>query len=162
MFGRKTSFDAQPTKPVSVLLASTGGEFRRESIRLCQSLAVDRPVAVLVIARIYGSSFGLPNPGLLPTIKERRAAQDRVDQAMQELRALGVASDGQVLITRHGTRGIARVARARSAQFVVVEAPHQSPLRRLVEGGFESEIRRRLRATSEVTSAPYDPALAGP
>ena len=162
MFGRKASFDAQPTDPVSVLLASTGGEFRRESVRLCRSLAGDGPVAVLVVARIYGSSLGLPNPGLLPTVKERKAAQDRVDQAMRGLRAMGVASDGQVLITRHGTRGIARVAEARSAQFVVVEAPQQSPLRRLVEGGFESSIRRRLRGASEVTSAPHDPAPAQP
>ena len=154
MFPRRQRADPQPTDPIEVLLASTGGPFRTESIRLCRDLVRDGPVGVLIIARIYGSSFGLPNPGLLPTVKERRAAQDRVDGAITALRKMGVRADGQILITRHPAPGIARVAQARSAQRVVVEAPPQGNLRRFVEGNFEALIRRKLGALVEVTSAP--------
>jgi Universal stress protein family len=149
--------DPQPTELVAVLLASTGGPFRPDSVRLARDLAAGGPIGVLTVVRIYGSSFGLPNPGLLPTAKERKTAQDLVDQAIRALRTLGVRADGQVLITRHPPRGIARVAKARSAQHVVVEATQQSALRRLVEGGSEVSIRRRLGDAVEVTSVPYPP-----
>ena len=155
MFRGRGRSDPQPTDVVSVLLASTGGPFRPDSVRLCRDMAAGGPVGVLMVLRIYGSSFGLPNPGLLPTPKERKAAQDRVDQAIRGLRKMGVAADGQVLITRHPPRGIARVAQARSAQHVVVEAPQQNALRRFVEGGSESSIRRRLGGSVHVTSVPY-------
>ena len=146
--------DPQPTDAVEVLLASTGGPFAIESIRLCRDLVQDGPVGVLIVARIYGSSFGLPNPGLLPSIKERKLAEERVEWAITQLRQLRVNADGQVLITRHPGRGIARVAQARSAQRVVVEAPIQSSLRRFFEGNFEASIRRRLDKSVQVTSVP--------
>jgi len=138
---------------VSVLLASTGGEFRLESIALSAALANQGLVGVLIIAHIYGSSFGLPNPGLLPTKQERQAAQDRVDSAIDELLRLGVRSDGQIMMTRNIASSISRVAKARTADRVIVEAPEQGVIRGLLEGNFESSIRRKLRGVAEVTSA---------
>ena len=144
--------DPQPTEPVSVLLASTGGAFAVESIRLARDVS-EGLVGVLVVARIYGTSFGMPNPGLLPTVKERRTAQDRVEQAIRALGKVGVVADGQVLITRHPAAGIARVARARAARQVVLEAPAQGGLRRFVEGDFEASIQRKLGTSARVISA---------
>ena len=48
MFGRGGRADPQPTEHVSVLLASTGGEFRPESIALSASLANRSLVGVLI------------------------------------------------------------------------------------------------------------------
>ena len=154
MFGRGGRADPQPTEHVSVLLASTGGEFRPESIALSASIANRGLVGVLIIARIYGSSFGLPNPGLLPTKKERETAQDRVDSAIDQLLRLGIRADGQIMMTRNIASSISRVARARTADRVIVEAPEQGVIRGLLEGNFESAIRRKLRGFAEVTSAP--------
>ena len=152
IFSGKARADPQPTDPVSVLLASTGGPFSVESIRLARD-AAHGLVGVLVVARIYGTQFGMPNPGLLPTVKERRTAQERVEQAIKKLRTMGVVADGQVLITRHPAAGIARVAQARSAGQVVLEAPAQGALRRFVEGNFEASIQRRLGSSAQVISA---------
>jgi hypothetical protein len=148
----KNRSDPQPTDPVSVLLASTGGPFDVESVRLASDLA-EGLVGVLVVARIYGTQFGMPNPGLLPTVKERRTAQERVEQAINHLAKMGVVADGQVLITRHPAAGIARVAQARSARRVVLQAPVQSALRKLVEGDFQASIQRKVGMSAQVVSA---------
>ncbi len=153
MFRRGSRADAQPTEHVSVLLASTGGEFHPESIQLCAKLANRGPVGVLIIARIYGSSLGLPNPGLLPTKREREDAQKRVDAAIKELRQLGVRADGQIMITRNIAASISRVAKARTANHVIVDAPAQGLVRGFLEGNFEASVRRKLKGTAEVTSA---------
>ena len=42
------------------------------------------PVAVVTIARIYGSSMGLPNPGLMPTRKEMEAQKSQVEKALRQ------------------------------------------------------------------------------
>ena len=44
-----------------------------------------RPVAVVTIAKIYGSSFGLPHPGLLPTKDEMAERQRWVEAAIRKL-----------------------------------------------------------------------------
>lgn len=154
MFRRGNRADPQPTEHVSVLLASSGGEFRPESIQSCAQLANRGVVGVLIIARIHGSSLGLPNPGLLPTRKERETAQNRVESAIEELRRLGVPADGQIMMTRNIASSISRVAKARTADNVVVETPTQGFVRGLLEGNFESAIRRKLRGLAVVSSAP--------
>lgn len=154
MFRRQRA-DPQPTEHVAVLLASSGGAFRAESIELAAKLANRGPVGVVIIAKVYGSSFGLPNPGLLPTKRERQDATDRVDDAIKQLRRLGIRADGQVLITRNIASGIANVAKARTARHVVLETPTQGSVRGFLEGNYESAIRRKLRETAEVESAPF-------
>ncbi len=154
MFRRGNRADPQPTDHVSVLLASSGGEFRPESIEKCAQLADQGAVGVLMIARIYGSAFGLPNPGLLPTKKERETAQNRVESAIEALRVLGVRADGQIMMTRSIAASISRVAKARTADSVVVETPQQGFVRGLLEGSFESAVRRKLRGLADVSSAP--------
>ena len=154
MFRRERA-DPQPTEHVAVLLASSGGAFRTESIELAAKLANRGPVGIVIIAKVYGSSFGLPNPGLMPTKRERQDATDRVDAAIKQLRKLGIRADGQVLITRNIASGIAKVATARTANHVVIETPSQGAVRGFLEGNYESAIRRKLRDTANVESVPF-------
>jgi hypothetical protein len=110
------------------------------------------------IARVHGSAFGLPNPGLLPTRRERAEQRAIVSAAIDALARRNVEADGQVITTRNPGRSITRTARNRAASYVVLDAPQQGRLRRLVEGDPIRALRRGLanRATLIVISAQAD------
>src|SRR5215472_3132172 len=112
LFGRR-SWDRPPTAPAGVLLASPGAPFSREAIRRACELAAGEPVAVLSILKVYGSAFGLPNPGLMPTRRERDEQYAIVGRAIKDLERLGGDVDGQIAATRSAGRAIAKAARAR-------------------------------------------------
>jgi len=133
-----------------VLLASTGVPFTAEELRQCAVLAGPSPVTVLSIARLHGSSLGLPNPGLMPTRREREQQRDIVATAISALERGGRQVDGQVVITRNPAKTIARAALRLQVQHVVVAAPPQSRLRRVVEGDPVAGIRRRVGSAASV------------
>lgn len=108
----------------------------------------EAPVAVIAIAKLHGSGFGLPNPGLLPTKKEQETQRRQVQEAIDALNRLGVEADGQVMITRSPAKAFARVARVRRVEVVVMDAQPGSRLRRLVEGDLARSVRRRVRNRS--------------
>lgn len=143
LFGRRR-WDQQPTSPATVLLASSGAPFSKAAIRRARELASGQPVAVLTILKIYGSSFGLPNPGLLPTRREREEQLTIVQRAITELERRGCTADGQVAATRSAGRTIAKVARARHVRYVVMDEQTEGGLRRAIEGSVTSGVRRRL------------------
>ncbi len=146
----KKRWDEQPTSPCHVVLASDGRqEFGKGAVAKAAALAGTEPVAVLTIARIYGTSFGLPNPGLMPTKAELAERHGWVDAALTTLRRKGLAVDGQVASTRKPGRLIARVAQARGATVVVMERPPPTGrVRAVVEGDLSRDVARRLRNTS--------------
>ncbi len=127
-----------------MLLASTGVPFTDEEINTCAELAGDSPVTVLSIARLHGSAFGLPNPGLMPTRRDREKQRNIVAVAIRALERGGRPVDGQVVITRNPAKTIARAALRLQVEHVVLAAPVQSRLRRLVEGDPAAGVRRRL------------------
>lgn len=141
---RKRRFDPQPTAPATVLLASSGAPFSKAAIGRARELAAGEPIAVLTILRVYGSTFGMPNPGLMPTRKERDQQVAVVGKAIDALERRGCAVDAQIAQTRSAGRTIAKVARARRVRFVVMDAQATSPVRRFVEGDVTSIVRRRL------------------
>lgn len=145
-------WDPQPTAPAAVLLATEGTAFSREAIRRARELAAGEPIAVLAILKVYGSSFGLPNPGLMPTRREREDQITNVQKAIKELEKRGCTADGQVAATRSAGRVIAKVARARQVRHVVMDDWAESGLRRVVGGSVTGAVRRRLgeRAALEV------------
>ena len=143
VFGRRR-FDPQPTAPAAVLLASSGSPFSRAALRRAHELAVGEPVAVLTILKVYGSSFGLPNPGLMPTRRERDEQLAIVSRAIKELERLGGSVDGQVAATRSAARTIAKVARARKVRYVVMDSPTATGVRKIIEGELTGIVRRRL------------------
>src|SRR5256885_15116850 len=70
MLFRRGSWDRPRAEPAGVLLASAGTPFSGAAVRRACELAAGEPVAVLTILKVYGSSFGLPDPGPLPTRPE--------------------------------------------------------------------------------------------
>jgi nucleotide-binding universal stress UspA family protein len=156
VFARRR-FDKQPTAPAAVLLASSGAPFSKAAVRRARELAAGEPVAVLSILKIYGSTFGLPNPGLLPTRREREEQFANVKRAINQLERSGCTADGQIAATRSAGRMIAKVARVRGVRVVVMDDSAESGVRRVIEGSITSTVRRRLagRADIELVSAAH-------
>jgi hypothetical protein len=141
---RRARWDKQPTQSSAVLIATVGIPIPPTVIRHAVALSAGRPVAVVSIARIYGSSLGLPNPGLLPTRKEMEEQRALVTTAIDSLERSGVEAWGQVAATRRFTRAIARAARARSVDHVLVVTREVPRWRRLIEGDLARDVRRRI------------------
>jgi nucleotide-binding universal stress UspA family protein len=146
----RNRFDKQPTSQAAVLLASSGSPFSRAAMRRARELADGQPVAVLSILKVYGSSFGLPNPGLMPTRRERDEQLKNVKVAISELERGGCTVDGQVAATRSAGRTIAKVARARKVSYVVMDSQPATGIRRLVEGEVTNNVRRWLRGAAVI------------
>jgi hypothetical protein len=158
LFGRRR-FDPQPTARAGVLLATTGEPFSKAAIRRAHELAAGEPVAVLAILKVYGSQFGLPNPGLLPTRREREEQFEVVRRAIAQLERRGGTADGQIAATRSAARIIAKVARVRKVRFVVMDDHEQSGVSRVIQGTVTGTVRRRLASGTELelVAAPARP-----
>lgn len=141
-------WDPQPTSQAAVLLASSGSPFSRAALRRARELAGGQPVAVLSILKIYGSSFGLPNPGLMPTRREREEQLKIVQRALDELERRGCEVDGQVAATRSAGRMIAKVARTRQVRYVVMDAQPATGVRRIIERELTNIVRRGLKGAA--------------
>jgi hypothetical protein len=142
-FGRR-KWDKQPTDHADVLIASTGRPIPSSVIRWATQLSQGGPIAVVSIARVYGSGLGLPNPGLMPTRKEMEAQRDQVRAAVSAIEKAGTEAWGQVAATRKASKTIARAAKARSASHVLIVDPVKPTWRRVVEGNVVREVARRL------------------
>jgi hypothetical protein len=110
-------------------------------------------VTVVLPLKIHGYSFGMPNPGLMPTARERAAAEEAITATVGRLRAAGVDVDGQIVVTRHAHRAITRIVRRRGATHVLLEDATASRLRRFLEGDLRSHLSRRLAPSVTVGSA---------
>jgi len=99
---------------------------------------------VLTILKVYGSSFGLPNPGLLPTRREREEQYTIVRRAIAAVERRGGTADGQIAATRSAGRTIAKVARRRRVRYVVMDDSAPTGMRRVTEGAVTATVRRRL------------------
>ncbi len=132
-----------------MLLASEGRRYERGVIELAASLATPHAaeVAVLSIARVWGSAFGFPNPWLMPSRRELDAQRAYVAEAVNRLRARGLAASGQVVGTRNAAARIAREAeRGRHDAIVMAADPPRSWL--AAEFSWSQEpyrVRRRAR-----------------
>ncbi len=133
-----------------MLLAGLGQPFTDAAVARAAELAreaaieQDTPVAVLTIARVHGTAFGVQHPGLLPNKKERDAQVKLLEEAIAGLRRRGVAADGQVAVTRKFLRTILQVANVRQARFVVMDQPPGGPVRRWFEGDPRRYLSPRL------------------
>jgi Universal stress protein family len=154
VFGRR-KWDPAPTERAGVLLASPGAPFSSAAIRRACQLAAGEPIAVLSILKVYGSTFGLPNPGLLPNQREREEQYAIVKRAITAVERRGGTADGQITATRSAGRTIAKAARRRNVRYVVMDDRDTGGLSRLTEGAVTATVRRRLggRAELELVSA---------
>ena len=100
--------DPATVQPGCVLLASEGREIPQRAVEFAARLAKQGGGAVHVfsIARVWGTSLGLPNPGLMPSKGEWDAQRDLVAAAVKALKRQGIKAEGHVLATRKATKRI--------------------------------------------------------
>jgi hypothetical protein len=144
-FGRR-KFDKQPTQRAAVLIAAPLGDpVPAAVVRKALARAAGEPVAVVTIARIYGSAMGLPNPGLMPTRKEMAAQKSQVEKTLRLIEKGGGEGWGQVAASRKPVKTIVQAAKARGVREVLVVRPVQTKRwREVVEGDFAKDIARKL------------------
>jgi nucleotide-binding universal stress UspA family protein len=122
-------------RPVDVSTASDRGPFQRILLasegRTIPNAAIARvvelaqpgaTVRVFSIARVHGTAFGMPTPGLLPTKAEWTAQRDLVDKAIRRLKRKGLSAHGHVLGTRNATKKILQEAAQHECEAIVMAA----------------------------------------
>jgi nucleotide-binding universal stress UspA family protein len=134
----------------SILLASEGRPIPQTAIALAQRMAKKggAEVHVLSIARIWGTSFGLPNPGLLPNRREMQERHESVASAVTWLRRRNIEASGQVTGTRNAAKRILAEARRRRADAIVMAA--DPPLHWFVSGMVWSQEPYRVRRLASI------------
>jgi nucleotide-binding universal stress UspA family protein len=111
-------------RPKAVLLASEERTITRAAIDQAARLAEPggAPVYVFAIARVHGTNFGFPNPGLLPNKQEWDAQRTSVQRAVKALRKRGLRSEGRVVGTRSAAKKIVREAERLGCEAIVMGA----------------------------------------
>ena len=112
---------------------------------------------MLTILKVYGSQFGLPNPGLLPTRREREDQFALMQRTIAALERRGDTVDGQIATTRSAGQTIAKVARVRNVRYVVMDDRPQTGIGRFAQSSVVATVRRRL-ATGTVLELVAVPA----
>jgi len=133
-----------------ILLASEGRTFSPAAIAFTAQLAKNAggAVHVLAIARIWGTSLGLPHPGLMPNKREWQAQHDLVAEALKGLARHDIEASGQVLSSRNAGKRILTEARRRKADAIVMGA--DGPRHWLVNDMIWSQEPYRIRRLSSV------------
>jgi len=123
MFRKASPPPAPGTFPVDrVVVASEGREIAWPVLQQVFELA--RPthasVLVVVIARIWGTSLGFPNPGLNPSKQEWDARRLTARRAVEAIEKAGFEASAHVFGTRRATKRIVGEARAFGADAIVM------------------------------------------
>ena len=107
-----------------IILASEGRPIPQAAVELAGRMAerAGAEVHVLSIARIWGTSFGLPHPGLLPNKREMQERHDSVAGVVTWLKRRHIEASGQVAGTRNAAKRILAEARQRRADAIVMAA----------------------------------------
>jgi nucleotide-binding universal stress UspA family protein len=129
-----------------VLLASEGRAIPKRAVDYAARFGA--PVHVFSVARVWGTSLGLPNPGLLPTRKEWDEQRKRVATAVKALRRRGIEADGHVLGTRKATKRIVGEAERLGCDAIVMAA--DPPRGRLVADFLWSQEPYRVRRRAKI------------
>ncbi|MEP6973730.1 MAG: universal stress protein, partial [Actinomycetota bacterium] len=134
-----------PNPPQRVLLASTGVPFSHDAIRRTIALATPghAKITILSIARIHGTSFGFPNPGLQPNRLEIKEQHDIIEDAAAILRDRGFEVRVAMSKSRNAAKMIARWGNAKNFHAIVVCDAPKAAWRRKIEGDLTREIGRR-------------------
>jgi hypothetical protein len=98
--------------------------------------------------RVWGTSLGLPNPGLLPTKREWDAQRAIAGRAVKALKRRGLRADAHVLATRKATKRIVGEAQRLDCDAIVMGA--DPPRNRLVADLMWSQEPYRVRRRSPI------------
>jgi nucleotide-binding universal stress UspA family protein len=132
-----------------ILLASEGRTIPNAAIARVVDLAQrGATVRVFSIARIHGTAFGMPTPGLLPSRAEWAEQRDLVDKAIKRLKSKGLTAEGHVLGTRNATKKILQEASQYRCQAIVMAADPDRA--RLVATAMWSQEPQRVRRKARV------------
>ena len=106
----------------SILLASEGRPIPHSAVEFAGRMAekVGAEVHVLSIARIWGTSFGLPHPGLLPNKREMQERHESVAAVVSVVETPPCRGEGQVTGTRNAAKRILAEARRCRADAIVM------------------------------------------
>jgi nucleotide-binding universal stress UspA family protein len=139
----------RPSEP-RVLLASEGRPISAAAVERAAELARESggSVHVFSVARVWGTSLGLPNPGLLPTKAEWDVQKAVVSNAVKALKRLGVEATGQVLATRKPTKRIVAEAERVGCSAIVMSA--DVPRNRLLADLMWSQEAYRVKRRAKV------------
>jgi nucleotide-binding universal stress UspA family protein len=148
--GAETVADPDTDGPFErILLATEGRPISSAAIARVVQLASTSGASVHVfsIARVHGTSFGFPSPGLLPTKKEWAERRDMVRKTVRRLQRKGIEADGHVLGTRKATKRICDQATKEGCDAIVMAA---DPDRNRVVGDMlwtqePQRVRRRAK-----------------
>lgn len=133
-----------------MLLATEGRAIPAAAVERAAELARETGggVHVFCIARVWGTSLGFPNPGLLPTRSEWESQRAVVEAAVKALEKQGVEATGQVLATRKATKRIVTEAERLSCSAIVMAADR--PRNRFVADLMWSQEPYRVRRRAKV------------
>lgn len=142
--------DAAPPMADRVLLATDGREIPPKAIEVAANLArrTNAPVHVFSIARVWGTAFGFPNPGLLPTKQEWDVQRRLVEKAVKALQRQGLAATGNVVGTRRGAKRIVAEAGRLGCDAIVM--PADPPRNRLVADFIWSQEPYRVKRRAKI------------
>jgi nucleotide-binding universal stress UspA family protein len=105
-------------------------------------------VRVFTVARIHGTAFGMPSPGLMPNKKEWAEQRDIVSKAIKRLERKGLKASGHVLGTRNAWKKIVEEAKKEGCEAIVMSA---DPDRNRVTGNaMWSQEPQRVRRRAKV------------
>ena len=135
-----------------VLIASEGRPIASDvvdfAVQLAKAGTRRASVHVFSAARIYGTSLGLPVPGLLPTRQEWDEQRTLVADAVRELKRRGLHAEGHVVATRNATKHILKTAARCRCEVIVMAA---DPRRRGIVGDLMwSQEAYRVQRRSEM------------
>ncbi|MGZ4166138.1 MAG: universal stress protein [Solirubrobacteraceae bacterium] len=107
-----------------ILLASEGRPIPPAAVARAAELAepTGATVHVFTVARVHGTAFGMPSPGLLPTKKEWAAQRDIVSKTIKRLERKGLEAHGHVLGTRNATKKILEEAKKEGCEAIIMAA----------------------------------------
>jgi len=133
-----------------VLLASEGRAIPAAAVERAAELAREAGARVHVfsVARVWGTSLGLPNPGLLPTRREWEEQRGVVSDAVTQLKRRGVEAEGHVLATRKATKRIVGEAERLGCSAIVMAA--DPPRNRLLADLMWSQEPYRVKRRAKV------------
>jgi len=126
---RRSPRACDPQVAQRVLIASEGRRFSADVIETAVRMLRDGggQARVLTIARLWGTSFGLPNPGLRPSKSEMAEQQDNVHWAIGELEKAGVDADGHIVTTRNPGKSILNEARRQNCRAIIMGTDPKRP-----------------------------------
>lgn len=133
-----------------MLLATEGRAIPAAAVDRAAELARESGggVHVFSVARVWGTSFGFPNPGLQPTRQEWKDQRDLIESTVKALEKRGVDATGRVLGTRKATKRIVGEAERLGCTAIVMAA--DPPRNRLLSDLMWSQEPYRVKRRAKV------------